>query len=74
MNAADQNLLNWLKREINTGKTKIVVPAYLLENTTPEGLADGVRTSIVSILPEDTRLLMKRTSEVLSIEFLEHLI
>jgi hypothetical protein len=43
MNAADQNLLNWLNREINTGKIKIVVPAYLLENTTTEGLAEARR-------------------------------
>jgi len=43
INAADQNLLNWLNREINTGKTKIIVPAYLLENTTPEGLAEARR-------------------------------
>jgi len=43
MNAADQNLLNWLNREINTGKTKIVVPAYLLENITPEGVAEAQR-------------------------------
>ena len=33
MNAADQALLNWLNREINTGETKIFVQATLLENT-----------------------------------------
>ncbi len=41
MNAADQSLLDWLNREINTGKTKIIVPSYLLENTTPEGLVEA---------------------------------
>ncbi|MFW6148098.1 MAG: hypothetical protein ACOC6B_06890 [Thermodesulfobacteriota bacterium] len=43
MTSADQDLLNWLNREINTGKTKIVVPAYLLENTTPDVLAEARR-------------------------------
>jgi len=43
MNKADQNLLNWLNREINTGKARILVPATLLEHTTPEGLAEARR-------------------------------
>jgi len=43
MNAADQNLLNWLNREINTEKTTILVPEAILDNTTPEGLAEARR-------------------------------
>jgi len=43
LNAADENLLNWLNREINAGKTKIVVPAYLLEHTTSHGLEEARR-------------------------------
>ncbi len=41
MNAADQALLSWLNMEINTGKTKIIVPPGFLEHATPEGLAEA---------------------------------
>ncbi len=49
MNTADQNLVNWLNREINTGNTKIVVPDTLLENATPEGLTEARRLAITRI-------------------------
>ena len=43
MNAAEQALLNWLNKEINSGNTRIFVPTALLEHTTPEGLAEARR-------------------------------
>jgi len=43
MNAADQELLNWLNAQINTGKRAVTVPATLLENTTPEGRDEARR-------------------------------
>lgn len=43
MNAADQNLMNWLNREINKGKKTIEVPAGLLEDATTEGLDEARR-------------------------------
>lgn len=41
MNTADQKLLNWINKEINTGKTKILVPVALLEPMTPKGVAEA---------------------------------
>ena len=41
MNAADMRLLAYLQAETRTGKRKITIPAFLLENATQEGLAEA---------------------------------
>lgn len=43
MNEADRVFLSWLTGQINTGKRTIVVPAFLLENTTEEGRLEARR-------------------------------
>jgi len=43
MNNADQNLIEWLNAEINSGKRTNAVPERLLMHTTSEGLAEARR-------------------------------
>lgn len=41
MNAADQRFLSWLQLQINTGRRTVVVPAFLLIDASPAGLAEA---------------------------------
>ncbi len=41
MNAADQQLISWLQAQINTGSQTVVVPAFLLTDASPAGLAEA---------------------------------
>lgn len=43
MNEADRVFLSWLTLQINTGKLTIVVPAFLLGNTTEGGRLEARR-------------------------------
>lgn len=40
MNAADVELINYIRKILNSGATKIKIPAILLKNVSKEGMAE----------------------------------
>ena len=43
MNAGDQSLLSWLQSQINSGRRSIIVPASVMKDASPDGLAEARR-------------------------------
>jgi len=41
MNAADQQLISWLQAQIRTGRQTVVIPAFLITDASPAGLAEA---------------------------------
>jgi len=40
MNIDDQTLINYVQQQINSGKTRIIIPGYLIRNANGEALVE----------------------------------